>query len=314
MRVNILINWYLLKIAHMILAQHTQFVYTFVEQNVFKYSFFPWGRNWERNKLHLQLHNAKFFKKFRNTLVKFERPSRDLIYRIHHLLRMKLLTRWRLGLSHFNDHRFKHNFENCINPLYKCSLLVESTKHFFLYCHSTPYFFLNWFTTIRTTSWRRFFLILLYGKPIFDENDNYKILETLIISIVDSKRFIASLLSVITFCTVFLPYFVIILKNHIGLLLILIYFHFLFTFSLADNEYWQGVLVGTVWFCIFSFYIDYNMLCTVKLCQSFVKKTTLSSPFSGPFPCSAPTLQSGSSEMLLIPVSHTSFYSAVYAG
>ena len=54
-----------------------------------------------------------------------------LIYWIHHSLGLKLLSRLTLGLSHLNEHRFKHNFENCINSLFTCSLEVESTKHFF---------------------------------------------------------------------------------------------------------------------------------------------------------------------------------------
>ena len=33
---------------------------------------------------------------------------------------------------YFNEHRFKHNLENCINPVCTCPLEDESTKHFFL--------------------------------------------------------------------------------------------------------------------------------------------------------------------------------------
>ena len=41
---------------------------------------------------------------------------------------IKYLTRLRLGLSHLSDHRFRHNFQDCLNP---CSLKVESTIHLF---------------------------------------------------------------------------------------------------------------------------------------------------------------------------------------
>ena len=47
----------------------------------------------------------------------------------------KSWTRLRLGLSHLNEHRFNHNFENCVNPLCICSLEAETTSHFFLHCH-----------------------------------------------------------------------------------------------------------------------------------------------------------------------------------
>ena len=46
-----------------------------------------------------------------------------------------IFSRLRLGLSHLNEHRFNHNFQNCINPLCTCSLEVESTAHFFLHQH-----------------------------------------------------------------------------------------------------------------------------------------------------------------------------------
>ena len=49
---------------------------------------------------------------------------------------LKLLTRLRLGPSHFNEHRFNHNFQSCINLLCSCSFAIESTSHFLLnYCH-----------------------------------------------------------------------------------------------------------------------------------------------------------------------------------
>ena len=44
---------------------------------------------------------------------------------------IKYLTRLRLGLSHLNDHKFRHNFQDCLNPLCPCSLKVESTIHLF---------------------------------------------------------------------------------------------------------------------------------------------------------------------------------------
>ena len=41
----------------------------------------------------------------------------------------------RLGFSHFNEHRFRHDFENCVNPLCSCSLEAEDTLHYLLHCH-----------------------------------------------------------------------------------------------------------------------------------------------------------------------------------
>ena len=49
----------------------------------------------------------------------------------------------KLGLSHLSEHRFNYNFQSCINPLCSCSLAIESTTHFLLYCHH--------FSNIRST-------------------------------------------------------------------------------------------------------------------------------------------------------------------
>ena len=40
-----------------------------------------------------------------------------------------LVYRLRIGLSHLNDHKFRHNFQDCLNPLCPCILEVESTIH-----------------------------------------------------------------------------------------------------------------------------------------------------------------------------------------
>ena len=44
------------------------------------------------------------------------------------------MTRLRLGLSHLREHKFNHNFQNCINPLCSCAMDIESTSHFFVHC------------------------------------------------------------------------------------------------------------------------------------------------------------------------------------
>ena len=46
-----------------------------------------------------------------------------------------MITRLRLGFSHLREHKFKHNFQDTLNPLYSCSIELESTSHYFLRCH-----------------------------------------------------------------------------------------------------------------------------------------------------------------------------------
>ena len=101
--------------------------------DIFKHSFFPWTiAKW--NKLDLKCCKC-IYNAFRNHLLKSIRPLANPIYNIHDPLGICLLTRLRLGRSHLNEHRFSHNFDNCINPLCTCTLETESTTHFFLHCH-----------------------------------------------------------------------------------------------------------------------------------------------------------------------------------
>ena len=70
-----------------------------------------------------------------NTLLKIGRPTPKSVYSIHNPIGLKLLTRLRLGLSHLNQRIFNHNFQDCVNPLCSCRLLVEFSSHFFLHCY-----------------------------------------------------------------------------------------------------------------------------------------------------------------------------------
>ena len=45
-----------------------------------------------------------------------------------------MITRLLLELSHLREHKFKYNFQNCLNPLCSCGSSIESTSHFLLHC------------------------------------------------------------------------------------------------------------------------------------------------------------------------------------
>ena len=47
----------------------------------------------------------------------------------------KFLSRLKINFSHLNKHKFRHNFNKCVRPIYGCELEIESTQHFFLRCH-----------------------------------------------------------------------------------------------------------------------------------------------------------------------------------
>ena len=46
----------------------------------------------------------------------------------------KLLTRLRVGLRHLREQKFRHDFQDSLDPFYNCGWHIETTIHFFLHC------------------------------------------------------------------------------------------------------------------------------------------------------------------------------------
>ena len=94
----------------------------------FKYSFFPSTlTDWFN--LDENIRNSESISSFKNKLLSFIRPVQRSTFNIFDPIRIKLFTQLRLDLSHLNEHRFRHNFQDCMNPLCSCSLEIENTVH-----------------------------------------------------------------------------------------------------------------------------------------------------------------------------------------
>ena len=65
---------------------------------------------------------------------------------------IKFLTRLRLGFSHLNEHRFRHNFQDCMNPLCSCSLEIEDTLHYLLHCHHFNHICIDLMNSVKSVS------------------------------------------------------------------------------------------------------------------------------------------------------------------
>ena len=114
----------------------------------FNNSFFPWTiREW--NKLDLGIRKS-IYSVFRQYLFKVIRPQPSATSNVCNFAGLCLLTRLQLGVSHLNEHRFNHNFQNFINPLCTCSLEVESTSHFFLHCLHDNYIRENFLNELKS--------------------------------------------------------------------------------------------------------------------------------------------------------------------
>ena len=61
-------------------------------------------------------------------------PSRNSFYNCHNPRGICLITKLRLGLNHLKELKFKHVFQDTLNPLCSCRNDVESTEHFLLHC------------------------------------------------------------------------------------------------------------------------------------------------------------------------------------
>ena len=63
-----------------------------------------------------------------------EKKENSLFF-IHNPVGVKLRTCLRLQLSHLNEHKLRHHFEDKISPMCSCNTEIESNEHFLLCCH-----------------------------------------------------------------------------------------------------------------------------------------------------------------------------------
>ena len=96
------------------------------KHNFFKNSFFR-SAIIEWNNLDSNLRNSKSVLVFKEKILNFIRPSPNSFFDCHNPKGIKL----RLSLSHLREHKFKHSFQDTINPLCNCGQDIESSTHFF---------------------------------------------------------------------------------------------------------------------------------------------------------------------------------------
>ena len=98
------------------------------QTDCFKYSFFPSTLS-DWFKVDENMRNSGSIAIFKSRLLSFTRPVQSNIYRIFDPKGLTFLTCLRLGLSHLNEHKCRHNFQDRLNPLCSCSLEIEDTSH-----------------------------------------------------------------------------------------------------------------------------------------------------------------------------------------
>ena len=169
-----------------------------MKHQFFKNSYFqPTIIEW--NKLDSNIRNSETFNIFESKIFKFIRPTANSIFGCHNPIGVKLLTRLRLGLCHLREHKFKHSFQDTLNPLWSFGKEVEANFHFLL---SRPNYFderLTLLSKIRNinpnilenilesnSQITRFFLC---GDKNFTASTNFIVLSSAIDYILATKRF-----------------------------------------------------------------------------------------------------------------------------
>ena len=87
------------------------------------------------NSLDSTIRNAGSYNAFKNIL-KYLRPSPNSAYGCYNSKGINFVTQPCQGLSHLGEHKFKHSFQDTLNPLCQRGHSLESTSRFLLYCPS----------------------------------------------------------------------------------------------------------------------------------------------------------------------------------
>ena len=99
-----------------------------------KTHFFP-STIIEWNNSDSTLRNSKSCVVFENSILKFIRHSTSNVFDCNNDKGgIRLIVRLCIGMSHLCENKFKHNFQDCLNPICSCGLDIEATTHFLLYC------------------------------------------------------------------------------------------------------------------------------------------------------------------------------------
>ena len=137
----------------------------------------------------------------KNIFLKFIRPSGNSVFNCHNPRGLKLLTRLRLGLSHLREHKFKHGFQDSLNPICSCGNDIETSVHFLLHYPDYSNEISTFLNTIRNIN-RHIFdkddlqitETLLYGDSSLDNKSNTLILNATTDFLCVTKRFDVNLL------------------------------------------------------------------------------------------------------------------------
>ena len=173
-------------------------IFLYLKSSTIQKLFFPSSIvEWNKPNREVRTENIRIFKKRSFFgLLEFIRTLPNSIFDIYNPYGIKLLTRLRLGLSHLNEHKFKHGFNDTISFICIWGGDIESINHFFLhcpeYCEARPALFDNIQSIdkmLLSQNESSLTHLLLYGDPKRNSNVNAFILNLATEFILSSGRF-----------------------------------------------------------------------------------------------------------------------------
>ena len=78
------------------------------------------------------IRNSESLALFKKRILAFIKPPANSAFHCHSPDNLTLITSLRLGLSHLRFHKFKHSFQDALNPIWNCCT-VETTIHYLLH-------------------------------------------------------------------------------------------------------------------------------------------------------------------------------------
>ena len=152
--------------------------------NYFNNSFFPWTiSKW--NNLDCKIRNSRSLSIFKKTCL--------TLYGHVQIVFLILITQD--GLNHLRDHKFRHCFQDTLNPLCDCGNDTETTTYFFLHCPSfqtTRQTLVSYIRNIHKQSLShdedQLIQTFLYGNPNFNLTVNRLISNATIEYLISTER------------------------------------------------------------------------------------------------------------------------------
>ena len=74
---------------------------------------------------------------FKNNILKLMQPKPNRTFDCHNPQGIKLIMPWHITLRHLREHKLKHSFQDCLDPICTCRCVIETTTHYLLHCFSS---------------------------------------------------------------------------------------------------------------------------------------------------------------------------------